>query len=271
MALDPFTGSLITGGLSLIQGALGSGAQQQEYLNQTAYKKASDQFARWSAGFQAKQTDLNNQYRHWQEQVNYGQELVYTNQLRNWELSKAITNAEEIARVRSSAGADYVRSSAALSEGFAQQAASDAISLFQYKQQAMKMMAAASGGQEGQSANRIVNDYARQLGDMETIRAIQDGFRRNQYSREQAGQVASYLNQYNSQQYYKQQQYMDPIAPFAPLPTLVMPAGPSMVGSAPSTATALLGATIGAVSAGFNTYTNLSAYTGGGKPSGGKG
>jgi hypothetical protein len=254
----------------MLQGAMGSAAQQQDYLNQTAYKKASDDFARWSAGFQAKQTDLNNQYRYWQQQVNYGQELVYTNQLRNWELSKAITNAEEIARVRSSGGADYVRSSAALSEGFAQQAASDAVSMFQYKQQAMKMMAAASGGQEGQSANRIVNDYARQLGDMEAIRSIQDGFRRNQYTREQAGQLANYLNQYNSQQFYKQQQYMDPVAPFAPLPTLVNPAGPSMVGSAPSTTAGLLSATLGAAGTGLSTYVNLKSIASSGK-TGGKG
>ena len=60
------------------------------------------------------------------------------------------------------------------------------------------------------------------------------------------------------QQFYQQQEYLDPIPPFAPLPTLIGPAGPSMVGSGPSAGAALLGAVSGGLSAGLSTYGALS-------------
>jgi hypothetical protein len=94
--------------------------------------------------------------------------------------------------------------------------------------------------QEGRSVDRIVNDYARQQGDYETLQQINQGIRTRQYSREQAGQVAQYLNRWNSQQFYEEQPYIDPIAPFAPLPTLLMPPPPSMTGAAPSGAASAL-------------------------------
>ena len=269
--MDPLVGGLITGGIGLFQGILGSGAQKQEHVNQVAYKKASDQYARWSAGMQAKQADTNNQYQYWQQTVNYNQSLVYTNQMRNFELSKAIVNAEEIARARSSSGAEYARNSQALSEAFAQESMADAVAMFQYQVQSVKAASSiAASGQEGHSIDRRMNDYARQLGDMETLKQINQGFKNKQYSRNQAGTIADYLNKYNSQQYYQQQQFQDPIAPFAPLPTLINPAGPSMVGGAPSTGTAILGAGLGAIATGYNTYNSLNAYTNSGK-GGGKG
>jgi hypothetical protein len=264
--MDPLIGGLVTGGLGLFQGLLGSGAQEQEYANQVAYKKASDQYAQWSAGMQAKQADTNNQYQYWQQTVNYNQSLIYTNQMRNFELSKAIVNAEEIARARSSSGAEYARNSQALSEAFAQASMADAVAMFQYQVQSVKSAAAiGAGGQEGNSIDRRMNDYARQLGDMETMKQINQGFKNRQYTREQASAVSDYLNKYNSQQFYQQQEYMDPIAPFAPLPTLINPPGPSMVGGAPSSGTAFLGSALGAVGTGFNTYNSLNAYTNSGR------
>lgn len=265
--ITPLTGALVTGGLSLFQGMLGYNARRQDYLNQVAYKKASDKFASWQAGMQAKQSNLNNQYQYWAQTVNHGQELAYVNQMRNWELSKSIISAEEVARARSSSMAEYATNSQAIAEGLAQQAAADAISMMQYKQQAMKMMASAQGLQEGASSERIINDYARQLGDMQAMQAINEGFRNNQYSREQAGLIANYLNQYNSQQLYQQQEFQDPIPPFAPLPTLVGPAGPSMVGAAPSATSAFIGAGLGAIQTGLGTYSTLKSYTSSGKRS----
>jgi len=266
MVIGPLAGGLITGGLSLIQGIMGAGAQKQEYVNQVAYKKASDQYAQWSAGMQAKQANTNNQYQYWQQTVNYNQSLVYTNQMRNFELSKAIVNADEIARARSSSGAEYARNSQAMSEAFAQASMADAVAMFQYQVQAVKSAAAiGASGQEGNSIDRRMNDYARQLGDMETMKQINQGFKNRQYTREQASAVSDYLNKYNSQQFYQQQEYMDPIAPFAPLPTLINPPGPSMVGGAPSTGTAAFGAVLGAFGTGFNTYNSLNSYTNSGR------
>ena len=102
--ITPTTLALGQGVLSLGQGLLGNQASQQDYVNQRALQKASDEFAGWSAGMQAQTADLNNQYSYWQQQINYGQELAYTNQLRNFELSKAINQAEVVARTRASAG-----------------------------------------------------------------------------------------------------------------------------------------------------------------------
>ena len=264
--MDPLVGAAISGGLSLAQGIMGAQAQKQEYANQVAYKKASDEYARWSAGMQARQADTNNQYQYWQQTVNYNQSLVYTNQMRNFELSKAIVNADEIVRARSSSGAEFARNSQALSEQFAQASMADAVAMFQYQVQSVKSSSAiGASGQEGHSIDRRMNDYARQLGDMETLKRINQGFKERQYSREQAGAVSEYLNKYNSQQFYQRQEYMDPIAPFAPLVTLINPAGPSMVGGAPSMGTAMLGAGLGAIGAGFNTYNSLNAYAGAGK------
>ena len=69
---------------------------------------------------------------------------------------------------------------------------------------------------------------------------INQKLRTRQYNREQAGQVAQYLNRWNSQQFYEDQPYIDPIPPFAPLPTLLAPPPPSMTGSGPSAGAAAL-------------------------------
>ena len=251
---------IVSGGLNFLSGIANYQAQKQDYVNKLAYKKASDEFASWSARQQAAQTDINNQYKFWGEKVNYGQSLAYTNSLRNYELSKAIVSAEEVARVRSSAGADFISTSDAFAQGFQQEAMSDAVALFQYNVQALKARSTiAAGATEGPSVDRLMNDYARQVGDFTTLKRINDGFKESQYTRQQAGAISQYINQYNSQQFYQQQDYVDPIPPFAPLPTLIGPAGPSMVGSGPSAGAALLGAVSGGLSAGLSTYGALKA------------
>ena len=249
---------VVSGGLNFLSGIANYQAQKQDYVNKLAYKKASDEFASWSARQQAAQTDINNQYKFWGEKVNYGQSLAYTNSLRNYELSKAIVSAEEVARVRSSAGADFISTSEAFAQGFQQEAMSDAVALFQYNVQALKARSTiAAGATEGPSVDRLINDYARQALDFATLKRINDGFKESQYTRQQAGAISQYINQYNSQQFYQQQDYVDPIPPFAPLPTLIGPAGPSMVGSGPSAGAALLGAVSGGLSAGLSTYGAL--------------
>ena len=258
MAIDPVTFGVVSGGLNFLSGIANYQAQRQDYVNKLAYKIASDEFASWSARQQAAQTDINNQYKFWGEKVNYGQSLAYTNSLRNYELSKAIVSAEEVARVRSSAGADFISTSDAFAQGFQQEAMSDAVALFQYNVQALKARSTiAAGATEGPSVDRLMNDYARQVGDFTTLKRINDGFKESQYTRQQAGAISQYINQYNSQQFYQQQDYVDPIPPFAPLPTLIGPAGPSMVGSGPSAGAALLGAVSGGLSAGLSTYGAL--------------
>ena len=55
--------------LAVGQAALGVGqaisgynAQKQDYLNQTAFQDANNEFASWQAGFNAKINDANKQY-----------------------------------------------------------------------------------------------------------------------------------------------------------------------------------------------------------------
>jgi hypothetical protein len=264
--LDPLTMGIGQGLLTFGQGWLGHQAKQQDYVNQTAIQSASNEFAEWTANRQTQIQDLNNDYAYWQQQVNYGQEVGYANQLRNFELSKAINQAEVVKRTRASAGADYAQASAALADGFQQQAMADAVSLMQYNQQALRMQASAAAGMNaGASSDRYIGDYARQMGDMKTMQQLNAQFRERQFTREQAGQIAKYLNQYNSQQLYEAQEVNEPIAPFPPLPTLVNPAGPSFTGAAPSAGTAFIGSALNATAAGLNTYNSLQRYTNSGK------
>ncbi len=264
--MDPLTLAIGSGVLNFGMGMFGNQAKQQEHLNQQAQRKASAEFASWSSSQQQQQTDLNNQYSYWQQQVNYGQEVVYANQLRNFELARSIDQAELVAQARAGAGVNFMQASEATSEAFSQQSMSDAVSLMQYKQQALRAQATTAAGlNAGASSDRYLNDYARQSGDMASLQQMNQQFRDRQYTRDQAGNIANYLNQYNSQQIYEMQDIQDPIMPFAPLPTLVNPAGPSFVGAAPSASTAFLGSAIGAVGAGINTYNSLGKYTNSGK------
>ena len=266
IVISPLVLAAGSGALSFGQSMLGNQAKQQEYKTQVAQREASSEFASWSSSQQAQQTDLNNQYSYWQQQVNYGQEVVYANQLRNFELARSIDQAELVAQARAGAGANFMQASEATSEAFSQQSMSDAVSLMQYKQQALRAQATTAAGlNAGASSDRYLNDYARQSGDMASLQMMNQKFRDRQYTRDQAGNISQYLNQYNSQQLYAMQDIQDPIAPFAPLPTLVNPAGPSFVGAAPSASTAFLGSALGAVGAGINTATALKKYTNSGK------
>jgi hypothetical protein len=115
-----------------------------------------------------------------------------------------------------------------------------------------------AGDQEGASVDRYFNDYARQVGDYATLSQISQGLADRQYTRQQAGLVADYLSRYNSQSFYEAQPYMEPIAPFQPLPSLLQAPAPTMTGAAPSGAASALG--IGnAVMGGFNTFMSTSA------------
>ena len=266
IVISPLVLAAGSGALNFGMGMLGNSAKQQEYKNQVAQRKANAEFASWSSSQQQQQTDLNNQYSYWQQKVNYGQEVVYANQLRNFELARSIDQAELVAQARAGAGANFMQASEATSEAFSQQSMSDAVSLMQYKQQALRAQATTAAGlNAGASSDRYLNDYARQSGDMASLQQMNQQFRDRQYTRDQAGNIANYLNQYNSQQLYKMQDIQDPIMPFAPLPTLVNPAGPSFVGAAPSASTAFLGSALGAVGAGINTATALKKYTNSGR------
>ena len=269
--------SALPGLLSIGSGALGArneewkqeqqfAAKQQTYLNQVGQQKASDQFARWTASRSAEQSDTNNSYGFWQQQVNYNSDLAYTSQLRNFELAKVINQAEVVSRTRSSAMADYANQSGALVEQLAQQSMADAVSLMQYKQQALRSQASAAAGMnEGMNVDRYINDYARQAGDMEAMRQLNGQFREQQFTRAQASQIANYLNQYNSQQLYEMQEINDPMEPFPPLPTLVNPGGPSFMGQAPVRNNSFFSSAMAGVDQGMKTFGVLSQFTNSGK------
>lgn len=254
--MNAATGAALAGGASVLQGLMQYQAKRQDHTNQLAYKRASDEYAQWSAGMQAQQANLNNSYKYWQEQVNHGQELIYANQLRNFELSKAVNSAQEVGRARTSATTDYWRQSQALQASLSEASMVDAMSIMQYKMQGLRAAASVSAAGVGM-VDRYVNDYARQVGDMQTMKTLNAGFRQRQYTREQAGKIAEYLNNYNSQQFYEVQEVNDPLAPFPPLPTLINPAPPSMVGGAPSLGAAIVGGLLGGVQTAASTYGAL--------------
>jgi hypothetical protein len=256
--MDPF--SIAFGVANAALGIAGAGAsaaaQRQDYANQTAFQDANSRFALWQAGFNARVTDANAQYKYWAETVNHNQQLAYTNSLRNLELVKSIRQAEVVGQTRAAAGAAFIQDTDAMSQAYQEASMQEAVAMQQYRWRALQARASVQAlNQEGRSVDRIVNDYARQLGDYETLQQINQGLRSRQYTREQAAQVSQYLNRWNSQQFYEEQPYIDPIAPFAPLPTLLQPPGPSMRGSGPSGAatalnigTALLGGAQSAIS-----------------------
>jgi hypothetical protein len=273
--MDPLTGSLVLGGaqavMGVFQGIAGYQAQKQDYRNQRAFQNANSQYASWQAGFNKRVTDANAQYNYWQETVNYNQNLAYTRSLKNYELLKEIRQAEVVGQTRAAAGASYVLSSEALNQQMSEASLQDAVAYQQYQVAALKARSRVlASDQEGGSIDRLVNDYARQVGDYQTIQAINEGLRTRQYKREQAGQVAQYLSQYNSQTFYESQPYMEPIAPFAPLPSLLAAPAPTMTGSGPSAGAAALNigtGILGGVQTGLSAYGQLSQYASSGKRS----
>lgn len=263
-------GSLVLGGISAGLGAAGAKAayqqQVQNYKDALKYQKVSDKYAKWNAKISARVSNTAAKYKYFTDTVAYNQDKAYIGQLRNYELVKAINQAQVVRQTRSSAMADYTLKSQALNESIREQASADAVSYYQYLQQSIRARGAVMGNeQEGASADRIYRDYDRQVGDMQTLQAISAKFRDRQYTREQAGMIAEYVSRYNSQQFYVQQPYQDPIKPFAPLPTLVMPQPPSMTGAGPSAAAAninMASSILGGINTAMSTYSMLGKYTG---------
>lgn len=268
--ISPLTGSLLLGGADAILGAFGASQQnaaaRQDYINQRAFQDANNRFARWQASFNTRVADANAQYSYWQETVNHNQNLAYSRSLRNYETLKAIAQAEVVGETRAAAGAAFVSNSQAVSQAASEASMQDAVAQRQYQMAALKARGRAMATeQEGASVDRLINDYARQAGDFQAIQAINEGFRSRQYTREQAGQIADYLSRYNSQAFYEMQPYMEPVAPFAPLPALLEPPAPTMTGTGPSSGAAALrigGTLLGGVQTGLSTYGALKKYTG---------
>ena len=256
-------------GMGILGAVTGYQAQKQDYINQKAFQGANSQFASWQAGFNKRVTDANAQYNYWQETVNYNQNLAYTSSLKNYELLKEIRQAELVGQTRAAAGANFARSSEALSQQMAEASMQDAVAYQQYQVAALKARGQVlAGNQEGNSIDRLVNDYARQVGDYQAIQSINEGLRTRQYNREQAGQVAQYLSQYNSQTFYEAQPFLEPIAPFAPLPSLLAAPSPTMTGSGPSAGAMALGigtSILGGVQTGLNVAGQLGQYKNSGK------
>lgn len=248
-------------GMNIFGASAQNAAQQQAYKDQVKFQKANDNFAKWQAKFNKKATDSQNKFNYWGQVVNYNQNKAYTNSLRNLETLKAFKQAEVVFKTRAAAGSSYIQDSEALSNAYQEQSMQEAFSLQQYQWRALQTRGSVQAMErEGQSVDRIVNDYARQLGDFETLQEINKNIRTRQYTREQAGQVAQYLSRWNSQTFYTEQPYMDPLPPYAPLPTIMMPPAPTMTGAPPSAAAGALNigtAVLGGLQTGLNAWQSM--------------
>ena len=265
--MEPLTMALISGGVNAATGVLGAYGQQaaarQKYADDLAFQNANNRFSVWQAGFNAKVQDANKQYQFWQETFNYNQERIFTNSQRNVELMKAAEQARIVMETRVNAGTAFVNDSQAISDAFKESEMQAAVAQQQYQWRALQARASVQAlNQEGNSVDRIVNDYAAQLGDQITLDAISSDIRERQYSRTQAAQVTQYLSRWNSQSFYNESQFMDPIAPFAPLPTLITPPPPSRTGAPPSNAAFAMNVgtgLLGGVAQGYSTYGRMKA------------
>lgn len=235
MLLLPLALGGLQAGLGLLQGQQQNAAARQDYANQLAFQKANTKFAQWQARLNTKIANANGQYNYWAETLNYNQSLAYTKSLRNVELLKSVRQAEIVRDTRAAAGASFAQDSDAITAAYSEASMQDAVARQQYKWRALQARASVQNmAMEGNSIDRLVNDYARQEGDYNTLQQVNEGIRTRQYSRQQAAQVTQYLNRWNSQQFYEEGKVLDPPPPFAPLPTLLQPSGPSMVGAPPS-------------------------------------
>ena len=247
--------------LGIGQQVLGFQAKQQQYKADKAFQDANSEFASWQAGFNAKLNDANKQYAYWQETVNYNQEMAFANNQRNVETLKAIAQAEVVRDTRAAAGSSYLQDSEAIAQQYAETEMQAAFAQQQYQWRALQARSSVRAmGREGNSVDRLVNNYARQEGDYMAIAAVNEGIASRQYSRAQAGRLAQYMSQWNSQQFYEEQVIFDPIAPFPPLPTMITPAPPSRTGAPPSAAAMLMGvatAALDGVETGIDTTYKL--------------
>ena len=252
-------------GLSAVTGIMGASqkrrAQQQQYINDLAFQDANNRFSIWQAGFNQRVQDANKQYQFWRETFNYNQERIFVNSQRNVELMREADQAEVVFENRVASSAAFVNDSAALSDQLAEAEMASAVAQQQYTWRALSARSSVQAlNVEGNSVDRIVNNYAFQLGDQISLAAIESDLREQQYNRAQAGQVMQYLNRWNSQTFYEGQEFQNPIQPFAPLPTMITPPPPSRTGAGPSKAAFAMDvgtALIGGVNAGLNTYGSM--------------
>ena len=109
--------------------------------------------------------------------------------------------------------------------------------------------------------DRYVRNFSRQVGDYNSLQQISAGLRERQYTRQQMSAVTDYLSKYNSQDFYIKSPIQEPVMPFPPLATMVMPPGPSMRGAAPTTNNWLTTGTaaLGAANTYFSTAAQIKA------------
>lgn len=261
--MDPV--SLAVGGVSAIGGIFQSmaadRAAKQDYLNQSAYASATGAFNQWQSGINQQINTQNQQYQYWGETVQYNQQLAYTGQLRNYELAKELAQVERVGQARSGAGTNYIVNATVTANQLQERGMQEAVAMQQYAYRALQQSSAYQAmAREGRSADRYVANFARQAGDYNTLMQINQGLEQRQYRNDQLGNITRYLNEYNSQQFYEPSKYVDPVAPFPPLPSLMMPPPPSMKGGAPSSAGLGLGigtALLGGVNASISTASAI--------------
>ena len=265
--MEPLTMALLSGGLTAASGGLSAfgqnAAAKQKYADDLAFQQANNRFSSWQASLNARVSDANSQHQYWKSTFNFNQERAFANSQRNVELMKAAEQARVVFENRVNAGVAYVNDSSAISDGYMEAEMAAAVAQQQYTWRALEARESVRAlNIEGNSVNRIVNNYAAQLGDQMTIEAINKKLRDRQYSRAQAAEVTNYLSRWNSQTFYDPAQVADPIMPFPPLPTMVSPPPPSRVGAPPNQAAFLtnLGtAALGGVSAGFSTFSTMNS------------
>lgn len=246
-------------GLGLLTGGQKRTAQKQDYLNQTAFQDATSEFNAWQANQNAQIQDLNSDYQYFAETVNYNNQLAQVQSNRNYEFARELAQAEVVARTRTAAQAEYMVDADAISAQLQERGQQESMAIMQQKRRSLQASSAVRAMDTGgQGLARRERDFAFQLGEYTAISQINEGIRNRQYRREQYGNIAKYLSRYNSQQFYQRQKYIDPIAPFAPLPTLVNAPPPSMRGAGPAntalldTATSVLGGVNTALAFGAN-------------------
>ena len=118
MIIDPVSAGvgILSGGLGIAQSLFGNAAAEQQHMNEVAFSNATAQFNKWQAGLNYQTQNLNNQYGYWRDTVNHNQQLAYTNQLRNYEFSKELAQAQRVIEARTGAGTQFIVSSEAIQQ-----------------------------------------------------------------------------------------------------------------------------------------------------------
>lgn len=258
MALDPISLGIaaISGGMGILQGNAQNAAAQQQYKDQVKYQAAVEKFNKWQAKFNKKQSDATAKFNYWQQVVNYNQDKAYTAQLRNYDLAMELAQAKKVFQTRAGAQTDYIVSAQALSDRFKEEGMQTAIAVQQYQYRSMQTSAGYRAmEQEGKSVDRLVNDVDRQFGDYQALMQINEKIRTRQYNREQLSEVTQYLSKWNSQDFIKSAPRNEPLPPFAPIPSIVMPPPPSMTGAPPQFSSGLN--IMSGLMGGVNTYFSM--------------